>query len=325
MKDNWERLNAPQPIAAELLRKIIRPAFPHDSVSSLERMGTGLSNSNYRFFLEGHKDPFLLRLYSGGKETAEKEVNIARMIGRTVPVADFIYSDTSCTGFDQPWAILEWKEGTLLSELVRAGNPGHIAAAAESVGGALAEIHAYTFPQSGFLGPDLSVEETLKLNSRQFLSFMKEFLGGRCGSLLGEDLRPELWSFCQSNSHILDEINETPVLVHSDFNGLNIIMDQDSPGLPVSAVLDWEFAFSGSRYADIGNMLRYEEEGSAFEKSFIRGYQEKGIILDNNWRLLSRLEDLVALCDLLNRSTPDMKNRVSDLKRLIKGTIQKFS
>lgn len=101
-------------------------------------------------------------------------------------------------------------------------------------------------------------------------------------------------------------------------------MQYGETGIPVSAVLDWEEAFSWNRYVDIGNMLRYEEDGSAFETYFIRAYQEQGGTLADNWKLLSKLEDLVALCDMLNHSTKETPNRMRDLLRLISKTVHTY-
>jgi len=87
-------------------------------------------------------------------------------------------------------------------------------------------------------------------------------------------------------------------------------------------VLDWEEAFAWNRYADLGNMLRYEANGSWIEQHFIKAYEAEGMVLEKNWRLLSRLEDLVALCDMLSHSTAETPNRVQDLCRLIAGTVR---
>lgn len=107
------------------------------------------------------------------------------------------------------------------------------------------------------------------------------------------------------------------MLVHSDFNGLNILIGHVSSSCNVSAVLDWEFAYSGSGLADIANMLRYEQNDSLLERHFLRSYQDHGGTLPPNWRLLSKLEDLVALCDMLNNSSAETPNRIRDLRRLI--------
>ncbi len=46
------------------------------------------------------------------------------------------------------------------------------------------------------------------------------------------------------------------------------------------------------------------------------------MVLEKNWRLLSRQEDLVALCDMLSHSTAETPNWVQDLRRLIAGTVR---
>jgi hypothetical protein len=69
-------------------------------------------------------------------------------------------------------------------------------------------------------------------------------------------------------------------------------------------------------------MLRYEEDGSTFEEHFIRAYQDQGAALEYNWKLLSKLEDLVGLCDMLSTSSVDTHNRMNDLRQLIERTVK---
>lgn len=321
-KDNWERTESSPSLDLEQINLIIKPAFPNKRVTASERIGTGLSNANYKIFLEGYSEPFVLRLYRGNNGIPDKEINIAKLVRRTIPIADFIFADTICKTYDKPWAILEWKQGMLLSEVLRRGSHQDVASAASSVGKVLADIHQHTFTQSGFFGEHLTVSDPIQMGGQQFRSFIEEFLDDQCGVLLGEDLSQKLCSFCQTNSAILSEISEPPALVHSDFNGLNVLTLRNDTGISVSAVLDWEYAVSWSRYADIGNMLRYEKAGSLFETDFIRAYQEAGAPLAPKWRLLSRLLDLIALCDLLNNSTVNTPNRIRDLKTLIIRTIR---
>jgi aminoglycoside phosphotransferase (APT) family kinase protein len=325
MKEGWERTELPISLDLRQINEIIKPAFPGKRVIAAERIGTGLSNSNYKIHLEGSVEPYVVRLFRGDREIADKELAITQLVRQTVPVADFIYADTSCSTFDKPWAVLEWKEGFLLRDVFRNGTLQDIASAATSAGSILANIHGYTFPESGFFGKDLKITHPFSMDGERFLSFIEQCLfHNQCGKWLGEELTQEVWSFCQKYSSLLSESRETPVLVHSDFNGLNILMQHGPTGCSVSAVLDWEDAFSWSRHADIANMLRYEEDGSTFEKHFIRAYQEQGAVLEDNWKLLSKLEDLVALCDMLNNSTMDTPNRMRDLQRLIARTVQSY-
>jgi hypothetical protein len=87
-------------------------------------------------------------------------------------------------------------------------------------------------------------------------------------------------------------------LVHSDFNPKNILVADGT----VTAVLDWEFAFSGSPLFDVGNMLRFVGDyPPAFENGFVNGFAGNGGHLPPGWRRISAALDLFALADLLTR------------------------
>ncbi|MFC5452735.1 phosphotransferase family protein [Paenibacillus aestuarii] len=319
-KEDWERTHEAQPVELDLqaVNELVRPALAGQRVTGVERIGVGLSNTNFKLRLAGTEQPCVLRLYRGDGDIACKELAIAQLVRDSVPVADFLYMDTSCSAADKPWAILAWKEGFLLRDVRKSGSPQDIASAAASVASTLASIHSYATPDSGFFGGDLRIAHPLRMDGERFLAFIEHCLFVRgCGQWLGEELAQALWTFSQTYSHVLSEAAESPNLVHSDYNGLNILMKLGPYGYEVSAVLDWEDAFSWNRYADIGNLLRYEAEGSIFEHHFIQAYKEQGVPLQTNWRLISKLEDLVALVDMLSSSTADTPNRVQDLRQLI--------
>lgn len=323
MKEGWERTVPPMQLDITQIHDMITPVFPRKKVIAAERIGTGLSNTNYKIRLEGCAEPYVLRLFRKGREIAEKELAIIRRVRQTVPVADYIYADMSCSVFDKPWAVMEWKEGNLLRDVMRDGSEQDLVSAAASAGRILANIHKHTFMESGFFNGDMKVQEPMRMNGERFLAFIEQSLfQDLCGHWLGEELTQSVWSFSQTYSHLLSEIEDSPVLVHSDYNGLNILMSHGPEGCTVSAVLDWEDAFSWNRYVDIANMLRYEPDGSVFEKNFVRAYLEEGAVLNDHWKILSKLEDLVALCDMLTHSNLATPTRIRDLQRLIAETVQ---
>lgn len=323
MKESWERTSKNIHINYETISTMISQVFRGKRLIKAERTETGLSSGTYKIQIEGSATPFLLRISAGGLDAASKEKAIAERLSGVVPVADYIYLDTSRNLIEYDWALLEWKEGVLLRDIMQRGEKRQIAKAAESVGDILARIHSHTFDCPGFLAGDLTIANPFNMGEDEFYSFISGSLDGAAtGHWLGAEVTEMVRSFCVSHRLLLTEIHEQSVLVHSDFNGLNILMLDSPNGTEVSAVLDWEFSFSGRRYVDIGNMLRYEHENSLFERHFIKAYQDSGGFLNENWVQLSKLEDLIALCDLLNRSTLEMPNRISDLRRLIIQTVQ---
>ena len=98
-------------------------------------------------------------------------------------------------------------------------------------------------------------------------------------------------------------------MIHLSRPGTGLIfsqqVDRDRDGAwEATPVLDWKEAFAWSRYADIGNLLRYQADASSFALGFQRGYTEGGTSLPPDWRMLARIEDLAALLDMLRQSTP---------------------
>lgn len=323
MKDSWEQSSKKLNINDESIRTMINQVFKNKQLVKIERTETGLSSGIYKVQVEGIASPFILRISNGDVEVASKEKAIADRLSGIVPVADYVYLDTTRNLVDYDWSLLEWKEGVLLRDILQKGDERQIMQAAESVGSVLARIHSHTFNSSGSLAGDLTIVDPFTMDTDEFNSFISESLDeGAAGRWLGTEVTDKVKSFCLQHSSLLSEVDEPSVLVHSDFNGLNILMLDHSNPVEVSAVLDWEFAFAGRRYVDIGNMLRYENSNSLFERHFIQSYKDSGGYLNENWRLISKLEDIIALLDILNHSTSDMPNKISDVRRLIIGTVQ---
>jgi aminoglycoside phosphotransferase (APT) family kinase protein len=91
-------------------------------------------------------------------------------------------------------------------------------------------------------------------------------------------------------------------LVHADYNPKNLVAVGQDGRWSVTAVLDWEFAFSGSPLTDIGNMLRPRPGiPPGYAAGFMAGYRESGGELPAGWREISEALDLYALADFLTR------------------------
>lgn len=100
-------------------------------------------------------------------------------------------------------------------------------------------------------------------------------------------------------------------LVHSDLNPKNLIID---PGpLTVAAVLDWEFAHSGSPYTDLGNVVRFDRN-AAWVDAVVAAYADH---TGGDGRValeLARRADLWALVELAaRRGQNPVADRAHDL------------
>lgn len=111
------------------------------------------------------------------------------------------------------------------------------------LGNWLSEIRKNKFTKSGFFNENLEISDPLKITSDTFLSFMEEFLiEGQTSHWLGKELTGKLWNFTRRNSHFLNDIDVAPALVHSDYNGLNILISEKH--FEITGIIDWEFAFA---------------------------------------------------------------------------------
>lgn len=85
------------------------------------------------------------------------------------------------------------------------------------------------------------------------------------------------------------------VLVHSDFNPKNLLVDPES--LELTGVLDWEFAHAGSPYTDLGNLTRFERHPDLVE-SLVAAWSDTAPQLASGPLRLGRAVDLWALIEL---------------------------
>jgi aminoglycoside phosphotransferase (APT) family kinase protein len=166
---------------------------------------------------------------------------------------------------------------------------------------AAARIHALRFTQCGLLGPGPKVAEPFASYAAGTVGFMQSCLdNANLQRRLGAERCRRLHHSLTHRSD-LHEPSSTHQLCHSDFNQKNFQIRRNANGRhQLAAVLDWEFAFSGSSVIDIGNLLRFEHESPAVESSwFADAYRAAGGHLDKAWREQAFFADLLAQCAFL--------------------------
>jgi aminoglycoside phosphotransferase (APT) family kinase protein len=96
---------------------------------------------------------------------------------------------------------------------------------------------------------------------------------------------------------LLDTVGRR-VLVHSDFNPKNLLVDPHS--LRVTGLLDWEYAHAGHPFTDLGNLLRFERS-TVFTDAVLAAYTDRRGGTAEEALALARAADLWALVDLAAR------------------------
>ncbi len=126
----------------------------------------------------------------------------------------------------------------------------------------LAAIGSVTFASPGWLAPGTTVTSPLLPGADPTPRFVEQCLASsmarkRAPAGLMDKTRAAMWSHA-AELHLT--ATETS-LVHGDFGGRNLIVRRVAGCWGMAAVLDWEFAVSGSQLADVGHLPRYEERG----------------------------------------------------------------
>jgi fructokinase len=291
------------------------------SVTAVEPLAGGIMNWNYRIQLSGSAERFVLRFYDRNPESCAKEVKVLDLVRDDVPVPRVLFAEPRAVTGYPPFCVLEFIDGISLRELRRRGEAKAVADATYDAGRLLPRLQGHRFDKTGRLSPNLTVEDDVFANM-SLVDVVDHFAKSPVFvERLDASLRDRLRSFVRATEPLHTSPDYTASLVHGDFNSPNIFVRNEGDRWAVAAILDWEFACSGSLFCDVGNMLRYERPGqSRYEPHFSRGLIDGGWKPASEWFVRARLADLPALCELLTRDdVPDAI--VAELRELIAETL----
>jgi aminoglycoside phosphotransferase (APT) family kinase protein len=287
------------------VRRLLSAVFPRRSIARIEPLSGGLINTTLKITFSSGQSPVVLRLYRRDPTVCLHEVEILQLVRRTVRVQEVLHAEPSGIEGSGPFSILEFVDGYTFQQLKRTNNLEAIHQAAASVGEVLAAIGRYEFEKPGRLvvtgDGKLSVGAPYIDGPDPIPRILDTFLDDatlqqRIGAPLSQRLHDFVWAWAP----LLPDLAKDSSLVHSDFGNRNILVHEVHGKWAVAAVLDWEFAFSGSPLLDVGHFLRYEKHSTPLrEPYFSRAYVDHGGVLPDNWGDAARVIDLTALVELL--------------------------
>jgi aminoglycoside phosphotransferase (APT) family kinase protein len=289
----------PPPSIAEV-SEFLAPWLRGRRVRALELLSGGLINRNCLLHIDDARD-VVLRLYDRDPSAAAKEHAVLDRLRGHLPVPAVLHADGHAL-------VLERMDGVPFISLIHSGDTDAIAACAFDAGRLLARLQQYRFTATGLLTNTLDVDTTGLPDPITTASLVEHF--GRSpafASRAGARRLDALLAIARDWDEHPTAPPLTPTLVHADFNWRNLLIHRDGRRSRVTAILDWEFAFAGPAYVDVGNFLRHEPaDRPRLEPWFSRGMREGGFGLEGDWRRAARMADLPALCELISReSTPE--------------------
>ena len=319
----WTRWEPRRTLPTETLDRMVRTAFPHCRVVEMQPLGDGSRNANFKLRLDGQPEPLVLRIYEHDASLCRKEMDLFRLAGGSVPVPEVIHAEPCGLEDLPPFTLARYVEGISLRDLKRSGDPEATAEAAYSAGETLAAIGRVLFARPGWLGPGQAVTAPLLEGKDPTPRFVDLCLASiHLERRVPADLRDRTSGLVWRWAPELARLDEEARLVHGDFNGRNLLVRRLAGRWSVVAVLDWEFAVSGSPLGDLGNFLRYERAAHPLaEPHFSAGYLHAGGALPRDWRRLARALDVAAICESLTHDQlPDTV--VAELVELLRAMVE---
>lgn len=318
----WITTEPRRAIPTEVLERMVHTAIPHSRIVQISRLTEGLRNSNFKIGLESAPYWIVLRIHQHDASLCQKELDLMRLVNPSVLVPEVIHAEPHGLDDLPPFMLRLYAEGITFMELRRGGDTEAIAQAAYSAGQTLAAIGRFNFPKPGWLAPGPSVSAQLLEGDDPAPRFVDLCLASaNLQQRLPVNLRDQTHKLVWHYAPRLASLTAESTLVHGDYNKRNVLLREMAGRWSVAAVLDWEFAISGSPLADIANFVRYER---AFrpraEPHFSTGYVDAGGTLPEDWQRLAKVLDLVALCESLTRDDlPDLI--ATELVELVRATI----
>ncbi len=319
----WVQAEPRRTLPAPILERIVHTAFPRRRVVDLQPLADGLRNANFKLRLESEPEFIVLRIYEHDPSLCQKEIDLMRLLGSSVPVPQLIHAEPRASGDIPPFILTRYVEGISLRDLKRGGRADAIAEAAYSAGKTLAAIGRTRFSKPGWLAPGPTVTATLLEGADPMPRFVDLCLTStNLQRRMSADFRDRTHAWIWSRAPQLRHLDDESSLVHGDFGKRNLLVNNITGRWMVVAVLDWEFAVSGSPLADLGHFLRYERAARPIaEPHFSEGYLHAGGKLPQGWRQLARLVDLTALIESLTHDQlPD--SVVAELVELVRATVE---
>jgi aminoglycoside phosphotransferase (APT) family kinase protein len=279
------------------IRELVSSRLNGSEIQSVSLLTGGFMNSNYRLRLRDNTS-LVLRIAARGANL-KKELSVLRHVQGRVPVPTVIAEDFFGL---HAFALIEFIEGTLLSDSLGLLDAADLTNVAAEAGAALRGIHSFDLGKTGFFDENFVFNPAFENFGGGLHHYICSNLSaGRVRERLGETLAERALEQVRAKREVYWSVPNSTRLIHCDYNLKNILIRKVGSVWKIAGVLDWEFAMAGSPLVDIGNFLRFEDElPPGFSESFIKGYLSSSISLPDNWRNVARLLDLAAMVNFLD-------------------------
>jgi aminoglycoside phosphotransferase (APT) family kinase protein len=284
-----------------------------DIASGLEPLPGGHSGETFVAEMAGERS--VVRIYAGrgarrGPRAVEVDAAVLRLVRGLLPVPEVLEVRRPDPNAGTPGLLVtSFLPGVLLEDVLPRLDEAGQQVVGRRLGAALARLaHVPMLRPGRFADSDLRVEPFPA--GDDLVAWVDAHATGTALERWSATDLDALRSVADRGQRLVDRLDRV-VLVHSDFNAKNLLVDPDT--LEITGVLDWEFAHAGLPLADLGNLLRFDRQ-PAFVAAVAGSYLERAGDLDGLSSIdealeLARAADLLALVELASR---EGENPVAD-------------
>jgi aminoglycoside phosphotransferase (APT) family kinase protein len=319
LRQGWGRGSATLQVPPAALGVLAAELFDGAAVTAVETLSGGLANTNIRLDLDRAPGRVVLRLAQRDPAALGREAALLRLAAsRGIPAAVLLHAETDATRLGAPFLLLGFVEGVMLEAALAGADDSTVADLGYAVGELLAAVHGVGFEEAGFLDSELAVATPIDAGGEGLKAYAAAMAANPLvAERLGAARLARLAGVLDEQAGRLDAWSGRPCLAHADANGSNILVARETGLWRVVALLDWEFAFAGTPYFDLGNAIRPPAgENPLWLTGIDAGYRSAGGALPADWPDLARLADLTAWLDFASRpeATPAL---LADCKAMI--------
>ncbi|HET8559197.1 MAG TPA: phosphotransferase [Marmoricola sp.] len=261
-------------------------------------------HSGESFLAEVAGEQTVVRIYGPrsarrGPLAPEVDAAVLRLVRGLLPVAEVLEVRRAGPAGESPGLLVTSRlPGERLEDVLPGLDRDGLARVGGTLGTVLGRLGHMAMPRPGaFVDRDLTIAPMPReaADLRSWVEHHRDRLAWPTGDL------DRLRRVADRAQPLLD-LTDRCCLVHSDFNPKNVLVDPET--LDVTGLVDWEYAHSGSPYADLGNLLRFERDPS-FADAVVAGYSAflpaRAASAPDDLLDRARAADLFALVDLAAR------------------------
>jgi aminoglycoside phosphotransferase (APT) family kinase protein len=320
-KSEWEKADQIVKVPDSMIKGIVKQALPNLELKSYKIISGGCVNLNIKLIFANQSPDLVLRIYIRDNSALFKEQALFQKLSSQILHPQII----KLGKFENyNYSIMDFIRGVALSEVLQKNSISEFTQVLENIGLILGKIQKYQFQICGDLDKNLNVIPYPP--NQDYISYSYDCLqNAYAKASLDSKTISAISNYLEKNQRYLPDI-KNPVLVHGDFDPANIFVIKQNNKWVLSAILDWEFAHSGTFLQDVANMLRYSYQMPRdYEEYFIKGLVTQNIKLPDHWKESVDLLNLTSLLDCLVRDDPRLRpKRLKDIKSLINDILRRY-